>query len=306
VDISGGGERVVLCDLRGNVVSREDHLRPDDGPQQPDEVIDRAGAMMRGLLEGSGVKSREVLRIGVGFGGPVDARRGVVRLSHNSPGWEEFPLAGQIERLFDVPTLLDNDARLAALGEVWFGTGAGDSECHLVYVHWSIGVGGGIVASGKLVRGASTVAGEIGHTTVRTGPEALPCRCGGSGHLEAYIRSAALEERARQLIGTGEAVSVREIFDGAGGDPRMSGLVEEAVEMMASTVANLVTALNPNVVVIGGRVAREAASYIPRIEERARAYAMPLSAEVVEITPALLGEDSSVMGAVALGLDSLR
>jgi glucokinase len=76
--------------------------------------------------------------------------------------------------------------------------------------------------------------------------------------------------------------------------------------MMALTIGNLITAFNPGRVVIGGQVAREAAGCIPQIADVARAYAMPLSARGVEVVPALLGEDSGVMGAVALGLDSLR
>src|SRR5213596_1598011 len=104
VDISGGGERAVLADLHGRVVSRHVYQRPHEGPQQPGEVLDRVAGMMRGLLEGKGAKSCVVLRVGVGFGGPVDARRGMVRLSHDSPGWEGFPLASRLEEAFDVPT----------------------------------------------------------------------------------------------------------------------------------------------------------------------------------------------------------
>lgn len=305
-DISGGGERVLLADVRGNVISRDDHVRDDDSPPQPDEVVDRVAAMMRGLLDGSGVKSREVLRIGIGFGGPVDALHGVVRLSHNAPGWEEFPLAAQIEGLFDVPTLLDNDARLGALGEVWFGRGLGDPECDLVYVHWSMGVGGGIVTGGRPVRGTSTVAGEIGHTTVRTSGEALPCRCGGKGHLEAYVRAAALTERAHKVLGGSKPPDIGVIFGAGEGEPGLKALAEEALDMMALSIGNLITALNPNTVVIGGQVARAAPQSIPRISELARAYAMPLSAQAVQVVPAALGENSSIMGAIALGLDSLR
>jgi glucokinase len=318
VDISSGGERAVLADLHGKVHARDAQLGLDGTLKAPDDVVNRVTVMVRGLLDRSGVKPREVLRTGVGFAGPVDARQGTVRLAHDSPGWESFPLASRLESALDVPTLLDNDARLAALGEMWFGAGSGDPECNLVYVHWSIGVGGGIIAGGKLLRGSTTTAGEIGHMMVYTaGEDALPCRCGGKGHLEAYVRAPALVER---IVGAGlkpaaargeeapasSTWTVPTIFEQAEHDPQVAQFVEEVVDRIAFTVANLITSINPALVVIGGRVAREGSRCIPRIAELARAYAMPLSAQAVEIVPAALGEESGVMGAVALGLDSLR
>jgi glucokinase len=314
VDISGDGERVVLADLRGNVLGRSAHSSsnsPSPLPAPPDEVMARVGAMMRELLKKKGVKGREVLRVGVGFGGPVDSRLGIVRTAHGAPGWDGFRVAAGIESLFDATTLLENDARLAALGEVWFGTGQGDTGIDLIYIHWSTGVGGGIVADGRLLRGATTIAGEIGHTVVRTGKDALACRCGGRGHLEAYVRAPALLQRAQSLLGDTPRTDyppsdIASLFAQAEHDTILRHFVEEAVEMMAVTVANLITSMNPKVAVIGGRVAREGAHLIPRIGELARGYAMPVSAQDVTIAPAVLGEEATVMGAVALALDSLR
>jgi glucokinase len=181
----------------------------------------------------------------------------------------------------------------------------------MVYIHWSTGVGGGIVADGRLVRGATTTAGEIGHTVVRTGADALPCRCGGYGHLEAYVRAPALLQRAALLLAQPPRDSlppdsVSALFEQAEHDEVLKSLVDEVVEMMAVTTGNLITSLNPNRAVIGGRVAREGAHLIPRIADLARSYALPVSAQAVTIAPASLGDDAAVMGAVALALDSLR
>ncbi len=356
VDISADGERVVLADLRGNVLGRTAHVSsesPNPSPAPPDEVIARASEMMRDLLKKKDLKVREVLRIGMGFGGPVNSRLGLVRTAHGAPGWEGFPVAARMESEFDATTLLENDARLAALGELWFGVGAGGqwaagqgstqspgSEQNavpdtppaarrtlppigdLVYVHWSTGVGGGIVADGRLLRGATTIAGEIGHTVVRAGGDALPCRCGGRGHLEAYVCAPALLQRAQDRWNAegggrnaGSAsipntnmppADIASLFSHAEHDDTLRQLVDEAVEMMAVTVGNLITSMNPRVAVIGGRVAREGAHLIPRIAGLARGYAMPVSAHDVTIAPAALGDEATVMGAVALALDSLR
>ena len=305
VDISTAGETVVLADLQGNLVSRLSGDALDS--QTSDEVIHRVLGMMNALLKEKGVKKREVLRAAVGFGGPVDALHGKVLMHHDVSGWEGVPLASQIESGLDVPTFLDNDARLAALGEVWFGAGRDTAQCDLVYVHWSTGVGGGIVADGRLLRGASTIAGEIGHTLVRTDDDALPCRCGGRGHLEAYVRGPALLARSQAPVtGRSDSDSIQALFASARDNAAVSSLLDEAVQMLGVTIANLITQINPTMVVIGGMVARHAGDVIPRIAELALSSAMPVSARNVRIVPAALGDDATVMGAVALALSSLR
>lgn len=306
-DISVESERVVLADLSGNVIGRAQSAVGKDTSVAPDDVIARVSGMMRALLEKHNVKIRKVLRAAVGFGGPVDALRGEVRRHHDAPGWEGFPLAQKLEADLDVPTYLENDARLATLGEVWFGAGRETAECDMVYVHWSTGVGGGIVTDGKLLRGSSTIAGEFGHTVVHTGDDALPCRCGAKGHLEAYIRGTALLSRARDLVGEAEApADIDALFEMAGSNPAIQGLLDESVSLMGVTVANLITQVNPNVVVIGGIVARHAGALIPRIADMALQSAMPVSTTGVTIVAAQLGDEATLMGAVALALDSLR
>lgn len=306
-DISAESERVVLADLSGNVIDRASANIEEGTSVAPDDVASRVSGMMRALLSKHQVKPRELLRAAVGFGGPVDSLRGEVRRHHDAPGWEGYPLARKIESALDVPTYLENDARLATLGEVWFGAGRETAECDMVYVHWSTGVGGGIATDGKLLRGSSTIAGEFGHTVVVAGESALPCRCGGKGHLEAYIRGTALLARARDMLGEANApADITSLFALAGANPGIQGLLDEAVALMGITIANLITQVNPNLVVIGGSVARHADSLIPKIADIALQLAMPVSTAGVTIVPTALGNEATLMGAVALALDSLR
>jgi glucokinase len=305
VDISAESQRVALADVRGSILATA-----SDGAGaltlDPAAVVEQVSAMMQGLLESNGIKPREVLRIGMGFGGPVDAARGLVRRSHDAAAWNDYPLANEIEARLDAPTFLENDSRLAALGEVWFGAGRGTAECDLVYIHWSTGVGGGIVTGGRLLSGATTIAGEVGHTAVVTGMGALPCRCGSKGHLEAYVRGPALIERTRALGGGRDPQTVADVFALAANDAEVRDLVDEAARIVGVTAANLITSINPNILVIGGRVAREANHLMPRIAEVAHEYAMPVSMQGVEVIPTTLGDDATLMGAVALALDKLR
>jgi len=135
----------------------------------------------------------------------------------------------------------------------------------------------------------------------------LPCRCGAKGHLEAYIRGTALLSRARDLVGAAEApADIDALFGMAGSNRAIQGLLDESVSLMGVTVANLITQVNPNVVVIGGIVARHADALIPRIADIALQSAMPVSTTGVTIVAAQLGDEATLMGAVALALDSLR
>ena len=134
--------------------------------------------------------------IGVSFGGPVDFRQGLVRLSHHVPGWENIPLQQMLEQSFQAPAAVDNDANVAALGEARFGAGRGASS--LFYITVSTGVGGGWILNGQPWRGADGMAGEIGHTVVD--PQGPPCLCGKSGCVERLASGPYMAADARQIL----------------------------------------------------------------------------------------------------------
>jgi glucokinase len=134
--------------------------------------------------------------IGVSFGGPVDATTGTVRLSHHVPGWENIPLKDLLEKEFGVPTSVDNDANVAALGECRFGAGQGYDS--LFYVTISTGVGGGWILNGKPWRGAAGMAGEIGHMIVD--PSGPICLCGKRGCVERLASGPYMAQNAREIL----------------------------------------------------------------------------------------------------------
>lgn len=124
-------------------------------------------------------------RCGIGFGGPVGFGTQRVAQSTHVGGWEDFVLAEWVERELRLPTVIDNDANAGALGEYHFGAGKGCTP--LFYMTLSTGIGGGIAIEGKVVRGADSFAGEIGHITIR--PDGPPCLCGARGCLERMCRA---------------------------------------------------------------------------------------------------------------------
>lgn len=312
VEVGARARRVALATLDGAVVALQTSANP---PPRLDEAIADIDALGHACLSQAGVRPGKVLRVGCGFAGPVDSDAGVVLLSHRLPGWENVPLASLLEERLGAPTLVDNDARVAALGEARFGAGRG--EQHLVYVHLGTGLGGGLVIHGRLVHGATTTAGEIGHLLVdENGPL---CSCGKPGHLEAFASGTAIVQRALELsarlapdgplvtrLNQGAEATPALIFEAArDGDPAAQQVTTEAVHHLGIALANIVTTLNPGVIVVGGRVADAGPLLFEPLRGLVRRYAMAVPARAVKIVPSALKADAITIGAVALALQSL-
>ncbi len=249
--------------------------------------------------------------IGVSFGGPVDATRGVVRLSHHVPGWEETPLAARLQAEFGAPVAVDNDANVAALGEWTFGAGQGCTS--LLYVTVSTGIGGGWVLAGRIWGGADGMAGEIGHVVVR--PGGVPCVCGKEGCLEAEACGWGIATKARARLETAdreagaallalaggkpEAVTAQMVAQAAaGGDPLALAVLDDAAAALGAGLGGAINLMNPERVVLGGGVTKSGERWWQIVRDVARRHALPQLR--VEIVPAALGDDAPLWGAVAL------
>lgn len=311
LDIGSYGLRAIIADLHGTTILDANRTFPEGDAEA---VTAAAIAMVRELLDqhnqgaqhstriGVGFGrhnqgARQLLRIGIGFGGPVDADTGTTRVHYRHPGWENFPLAERFEAAFDTPTLLDNDANVIALGE----SCCVDRDARdLFYLHLSTGVGGGIVADGHLYHGATTTAGEIGHAIVHAdGP---PCSCGGKGHLESYLSIDGLLRRMRELGVETDDLNI--VFDGTDAGKQT---VQEATNTLSQMLANTVTMLDPQVIVVGGVVARTGGeAWIGQLGERLRAVLPPTLRSDIEVVPSSFNQDSVAVGGLALAMSSLK
>jgi glucokinase len=214
------------------------------------------------------------------------------------PGWEQFALKDRIEEAFGAVTLLDNDANLIALAEATFGIGR-DVQ-HLFYLHLSSGVGGGLVLDGRLYHGATTTAGEVGHAVV--GP-IDPLHQQGQPHtLEQHLSINGLLHRAAELGLTTDLLS--DVF----GDSAIGRqVVAEAVDLLAVRLSQIVALIDPQIIVLGGVVARHGGeAFIAAIEERMRGYMASLVERPVEVVASVLGFESVAIGGLALALESMR
>lgn len=294
LDVGSYGLRAALVDLhehtylcRQHDISGHDHV----------SMVGEAIALGQSLLAEKHVADGHLVRVGVGFSGPVNAQHGVVIRSPRVPGWEQFPLAERIEEAFGAATLVDNDANLIALAEATFGVGRDVRD--LFYLHLSSGVGGGLVLDGRLYHGANTMAGEVGHAPIGPvdplHPDAPPAT------LEELVSIRGLLGRAGELGLHTDLLS--DVFgNGAVGQQ----VVREAVDILAVRLAQIAALIDPHMIILGGVVVRSGGdSFIQAIAERMRDYMQPQVERPVPVYASVLGFESVAIGGVALALESL-
>ena len=304
VDVGGTKIAAGVVDEKGEILER----RRLDSPATDSEAIEATIAEL--VLELK--RDHDIEAVGVGAAGFVDVRRSTVLFAPNL-AWRDEPLKAELERLTDLPVVVENDANAAAWGEFAFGGGKDVDDLLLVTV--GTGVGGGLVLDGKLHRGAFGVAAEIGH--FRVVPQGRPCGCGQRGCWEQYASGSALVRDTRERLAAG-GEDVQSLLERAGGDPEaVTGpIVTEAaqsgdavaVELLAEVgrwlgegIASLTAVLDPAVVVIGGGVSEAGDLLLDPIREHflatltARDYRPHL-----EIRPAELGNRAGLIGAADL------
>jgi glucokinase len=317
IEVSNAGMRLsaALADLQGQIAHqvRKRLSAPPDGQ----EAVTLLQEMIADACSSEHLKGNRVLRCGIAVGAPVDAARGLVRTMYRAEGWDLLPLKDLIEQRCGVPTILDNDANAAALGEASFGAGVG--ERNLVYIGLGRGIGGGILINGTIYHGAGTMAGEIGHTIVKEdGPL---CPCGRRGHLEgiasaqtivrtmigASVEYPQTEEAIRRVTGgRAEAMTVEQVFQiAAEGDAVAQRVIGEALHYLSISLANLVNVLDPGMIILGGAVALAGELLFGPLREMVPPLCLHASSEPVRIVPSALGSDASLKGAVALALQDV-
>jgi glucokinase len=294
LDAGSYGLRAALVDLHSHTY--ECAFREPEA-ENAEAVVAGVIDLARGLLSAHNVAPSHLVRVGVGFGGPVDARQGIVLVSPRMPGWERFPLRDRVEEAFGAATLIDNDANLIALAEAIFGVAHGAQ--HMVYIHLSTGVGGGLVLDGRLYHGATTTAGEIGHAVVGSVDPVYRDRAPAT--LEQHLSIKGLMRRAAELGLETDLLS--DIF---GAHQAGRQVVAEAVDLLAVRLSQIIALIDPQMVVIGGVVARNGGEpFFQALRERTRHYSGDLVQRDVRIVPSVLGFESVAIGGIALALESM-
>jgi glucokinase len=239
----------------------------------------------------------------------------VLSSAPNLPGWRDVPICRYLEERLGVPARLENDANAAALGEHVYGAGRGCR--HLIYMTVSTGIGGGLIIDGRLYRGATGVAGELGHMTIE--PDGPLCGCGNRGCLEALASGTGIAARGEELVAQGGSALLARLAQEQGdltaetvsraagqGDIACQGIIRRAGYYLGIGFASYVNIFNPEVIIIGGGLAKVGELLLgpARVEMAARAMREALKA--VQLRPAELGDYAGVMGMVALLREGCR
>jgi predicted NBD/HSP70 family sugar kinase len=260
-----------------------------------DTSLDRAALLIVELLARVGADLTELLGIGIGLPAPVDATTGTVSVPGILRGWDDSPVAAVMATRLGVPVFVDNDANLGALAEAAFGAGrdAGD----LVYLKVSSGIGAGLILNGRLYRGSGGLAGELGHVLVD--PDGIVCRCGNRGCLETVAGTGALVDLLRRSHG--EDLTVEAMLDAARtGDAGCRRVIQDAGRALGQVVATLFNVLNPELVVMGGHLARAGDLLLDGVRESVARAALPEASRHAEVVAGVLGDRAQVLGALAL------
>lgn len=305
VDIGGTKVLGAVVDERGEVLAQ---TRRDTPACDTTEIVHRIGTVVAELRAG-----HEVSAVGIGAAGWLDVTRSTVLFAPNL-AWRDEPLHDLIAAAVDLPTVVENDANVAAWAEFTYGA-ARDADDSMVLVSVGTGIGSGIVLGGRLVRGAYGVAAEIGH--MNCVPDGHPCGCGRAGCLEQYASGSALVRFARQTAhddpdraahllelagGSVEAITGPLVTEAAGaGDGAALHAFDRVGHWLSIGIADVVQVLDPQVVVIGGGVVESGdlllepvRKYLPEaMGARGR---LPVG----EVRPASMGNKAGVVGAADL------
>lgn len=304
VDVGGTSVKLALFDESGEPLGKwEIPTRTDCGGSA---ILPDIAASMQAHLYAAGVNKRDVLGVGIGVPGPVDAH-GVVNKCVNL-GWGVFNIREQLGALTGLPVLAGNDANVAALGEAWRGGAAGYAS--MVLVTLGTGVGGGIVLGGSILHGAHGTGGEIGHLTLNR-HETERCTCGKFGCAEQYCSATGIVRMAKRRLAACDTPSAlravgeltcKDVFDAsASGDALASELLEAVYELLAELIADVCCVVDPEIVVLGGGVSRAGQPLLEGVRRYYPKYCFH-AARDTRFALARLGNDAGCYGAARMVL----
>ena len=258
VDLGGTKISTAISTIEGNILANV--VLPTKAEEGEVAVLGRIIQSIDEVIVGSSTSIDEVEAIGIGSPGPLDAKKGIIITTPNLP-FKDYNLVQPLKEKYNIPVYLDNDANAAAIGEYMFGAGKGKES--IIYFTVSTGVGGGAVLDGKVYRGHTSNALEIGHTTVD--PNGPRCNCGNLGCLEAMSSGTAIAKRGKEAVSTNVETSLKkydtitsyEVFKEAeAGDEVAKDIIDNALTYLGIGVANAIATFDPEMIIIGGGVSK--------------------------------------------------
>ena len=307
-DVGGTNTRMAVVNENGDILKllkKSTHCK-----EGRDEMIKFIVSFAEETIEKSKLPKEEICGMGIGFPGPLNAETGTIFNPPNLNGWDNVPLRGILEKELRVPVAIENDANAAALGEWWKGAGSGTSS--LFCITLGTGVGGGIVMDGKVWHGASSIAGEIGHTTVIR--DGIKCTCGNIGCLETYVCSGGILKRVNDALleergndGWQPLTNLKQIDQMVmQGNEIVLNVIKESGVILGIAIANIANLLNPEMIVLFGGVTNLGENLVGPLKEEVKRRAFKKATESLRIELSQLGDNSGILGAARNILSKLQ
>lgn len=290
--------RIGIFDLNYQAIREEAWAFDIDAPAEA--ALDRAAAHVEAMITTAGIARHAIRAVGVGVPGPVDAATGMLHAGSILASWVGTDVPGGLARRLGLPVYMDNDANLGALAEMTFG---GAKTAHvMLYVLLSVGVGLGIIINGRVFRGASGIAGELGH--VVTDERGAICRCGSRGCLEAQVSVNALRNALQ--ISLGQITTDDMLRLAAEGHVGAGRVVADAGAMVGRAVGDLCNYFNPDMVLVGGELMRAGPVLLNPLRDAMQRFSIARATEHVRVAPGALGERAELLGTVLFANEKSR
>lgn len=302
VDLGGTKIYTALGDNLGNIISEE--IVPTEAHKGPEQIMEKIINSIKNVSKD--IERSKIKAIGIGSPGPLDVKNGIIVCPPNLP-MRNFNVVEAIKKEFKIPTFLDNDANAATLGEYIFGAGKGSDN--MVYITASTGVGGGAILNGRIYRGSTSNALEVGHTTVE--PKGRKCGCGNTGCVESMSSGIYIEKMAKESLSKEketslkkyEKVTAKEVFfEAENGDEEAKNILSETLSYLGIAVANCANIFDPDKIIIGGGITKGGKTVFAKIDEVMQERCLKPILENCKVEKALLGEKAGAIGAIALAI----
>jgi predicted NBD/HSP70 family sugar kinase len=300
VEVNVDSLAAAVVGLGGEVLELVRVDRPD-GSASVDDTIDEVVELARRLL-GDPRRREALVGVGVAVAGVVRRGDGFVSMAPNL-GWRDVPFGQRLVPALglDVPVTIANEADLGALAEHLRGAAVGHD--HVLFITGEVGVGGGLIADGRPLRGVAGYGGEIGHIPVnRAGKR---CGCGAIGCWETEVGEGALLVRAGRPADGGRGALDAVLAEAAAGSPVALAALDETGRWLGIGLAGLVNVLNPELVVLGGRFGRIHPYVSDALVEELDRHALAAPRGLVQIVPSRLGADASLLGAAEIAFEAI-
>lgn len=309
VGIDLGGTKILIALVNKQTGEILHHVKKKTKKQKgPENIMKKMIEGIEELLEESRISVEEISSIGIGAAGQIDRKNGILI---GAPNLDCFNLniKNILEKHFNLPVYLGNDVEIAAIGEMKFGSGKGCKDFVCIFV--GTGVGSCIVKNGAIIYGATGTAGEIGHIIVDL--NGRQCACGAHGCLEAYASRSAIETRIEGALKKGRKSCIQDYLEPGKSitssmiqksiereDELVLQCVTEASEYLSGGIASIINFINPELVILGGGLIEAVDYFYQKTIKKAKSKSLPVPAEKIKFTKAMLGDYSGVTGAAFL------